>query len=67
MMTWMPRHSLLAIHDLYRNGEVSKQLDDWAAEGLTPTEMAFRLRADGIEVDPSTVRRWLRRDEDAAP
>ncbi len=60
----MPRHSLIAIHDRYTDGAISKQLDAWHAEGITPTEMAFRLRADGIEVDPSTVRRWLRRDED---
>lgn len=54
--------------DRILDGRLDDILRAWAADDLSPTEMAFRLRLEhDIKVSPSTVTRWLAEEpQDAA-
>lgn len=54
-----PKQTFIDIHDQYRNGALSKQILAWRAEGVSLEDIAHRLRNDGVDVNTSTVRRWL--------
>jgi len=58
----MARTSTFLLYDRILNGKLEPLLLAWRAEGVSVTDMAFRLRAqEQIKVAPETVRRWLRK------
>lgn len=57
----MGRHSLLSIYDSLSDGEFSRTLLAWRAEGMSVPEITWKLRTDKqVFVDPKTVSRWLK-------
>jgi len=68
-MFYMARTSTFLLYDRILDGKLAPLLLRWRAEGLSNTEMAFRLREQeqDIKVDPQTVRRWLRRLDEKQP
>lgn len=63
----MAPKSTFLLYDRILNGKLEPLLLGWRAEGVSITDMAFRLREEQIKVAPETVRRWLRRiDEQSA-
>ena len=53
--------------DRILDGRLDAILSDWKNAGLSPTEMAFRLRLEhDIKVSPSTVLRWLAESDQGA-
>lgn len=51
------------VHNPHRARLVGGRIAAWAAEGKSHVTICFLLRDEGIRVDPSTVHRWLKRQE----
>lgn len=63
----MARPSTFPLYDRALQGQLAGLLRTWRAEGVSLSEIAFRLRVDhDIKVSASTVRRWLTDMEQAA-
>jgi len=62
----MPRNTIIDIHDEARGGEISRLIHSWRADGLSVNEVAFRLRGEGIHIDPKTLTRWLKKQQEVA-
>lgn len=56
----MARTSTLDLYDRLLDGKVRPLLRQWAGEGLSLDEMAYRLRDLEVTVSRSTVGRWLK-------
>ncbi len=56
----MARTSTLDLYDRLLDGKVRPLLREWAHEGLSLDEMAYRLRDLDVTVSRSTVGRWLK-------
>ncbi len=66
-MSDMARTSTFHLYDRILDGGLQALLLGWREEGVSVTDMAFRLREQDVKVAPETVRRWLHRiDQEAA-
>jgi transposase-like protein len=66
-MSDMARTSTIHLSDRILDGGLQALLLGWREEGVSVTDMAFRLRERDVKVAPETVRRWLHRiDREAA-
>lgn len=66
-MSDMARTSTFILYDRILDGGLQALLLGWRDEGVSVTDMAYRLRDQDIRVAPETVRRWLHRiDREAA-
>ena len=66
-MSDMARTSTFLLYDRILDGGLQARLLEWREEGVSVTDMAYRLRDKDVKVAPETVRRWLHRiDREAA-
>jgi len=60
IMADMARPSTFALHDRVLGGGLADLLRQWRSDGVSFTEMSFRLREKNVHVSPETLRRWMR-------
>ncbi len=66
-MSDMARTSTFLLYDRILEGGLRSLLLGWRDEGVSITDMTFRLHERDVKVAPETVRRWLHRlDQEAA-
>lgn len=51
------------LYDRLLGGKLTEYLLQWQAEGVSSTEMAWKLRDLDVKVHPVTVQRWLNKIE----
>lgn len=60
----MARSSTFDLFDRILEGKLPSLLEQWRADGVSVTDMSFKLREYDVKVAPETVRRWLKRMDD---
>jgi intein-encoded DNA endonuclease-like protein len=60
MVRQMARTAAYELADLRLDGKLAKMLADWREDGVSYSEMSYRLRDHGIQVSHETIRRWLK-------